>query len=118
MDAKHNLVVAAAISTILATHGAAPPRACIGEKLACPEPEKPLSDMLEYGHRNAPSLYGSQTVVMGTGTGAGDGPAIRAANAIRQIMATPAQFPRAYEQTFEQPWRGNLLITTPPAQLT
>ena len=34
-----------------------------------------------------------------------------AANAIRQIMATPAQFPAAYyEQTFIKPQRGNLLI--------
>jgi hypothetical protein len=118
MDGKHNFVLTAAISAILAGHGAAPPRVCIGEKFACPEPEKPLSDMPEYGHRNAPSFYGNQTVVLGTATGAGDGPAIRAANAVRQIMATPAQFAGAYEQIFVQPWRGNLLITTAQEQST
>jgi hypothetical protein len=42
-------------------------------------------------------------------------PAVGAANAIRQIMATAGQFPAAYEETFAQPWRGNLLITTPTA---
>jgi hypothetical protein len=28
-------------------------------------------------------------------------------------MANSAQFAGAYEETFIQPWRGNLLITTP-----
>jgi hypothetical protein len=37
----------------------------------------------------------------------------QAANALRQIMATSAQFPAAYEETFIKPWRGNLMVTTP-----
>jgi hypothetical protein len=47
-------------------------------------------------------------------TGTDAGPA--AANAIRQIMATPAQYPTAFfaePEIFVKPWRGNLLITTP-----
>lgn len=51
-----------------------------------------------------------------TGQSGGVSSAFGAANAIRQIMATSAQFPAAYEETFIQPWRGNLLITTPAAR--
>jgi hypothetical protein len=43
---------------------------------------------------------------------------VNAANAIRQIMATPAQYPFAYfsePEMFVKPWRGNLLITSPAA---
>jgi hypothetical protein len=46
------------------------------------------------------------------------GPAVNAANAIRQIMATPAQYPFAYfsePEMFVKPWHGNLLITSPAA---
>jgi hypothetical protein len=46
----------------------------------------------------------------------GAGPAIGAANAIRQLMATSAQFPAAYyEETFVQPAHRNLMIITPAA---
>ena len=46
----------------------------------------------------------------------GAGPAIGAANAIRQLMATSAQFPAAYyEESFVHPAHRNLMIITPVA---
>jgi hypothetical protein len=68
MGPKPNLILTAAISAILAGHGAAPAKPCITENLMCPEPEVPPSDMKELEQQNFPTFYGVQTVVLGTAT--------------------------------------------------
>jgi hypothetical protein len=68
MGPKRNLILATAISAILAGHGAAPAKPCITEKLVCPEPEVPPSDMKEFEQQNFPTFYGQQSVVLSTAT--------------------------------------------------
>jgi hypothetical protein len=77
MGQKKNLILAAAISAILASHGAAPAKPCITEKLICPEPEIPPVDMPEHGRPSGPSFSPNKTTgptgpgprnITGTGT--------------------------------------------------
>jgi len=69
--------------------------------------ETPLPDHIEPENPET-SLGIGQTSAISAGPSAPGG-----ANAIRQIIATSAQFPAAYEEAFIKRWRGNLLITTP-----
>lgn len=76
------------------------------QELVCPVPI-PSEPTAQACHDKPPALQDRPEEPQNSG-----GP-LQAANAIRQIMATSAQFPTAYEETFIKPWRGNLLITTP-----